>query len=111
MSTISPPRLTRQFQLASDPGLHHPPVLCRRGPTYFPCSTPFCSLSTKSILFYGICQAVIWHGTGFLKSRFFTAYSRLRRSLLERDGGVCVALPAPHKHHHLSQKRLACEPL
>ena len=36
-------------------------------PTYFPRSTPFCSLSTKSILFYAICQAVIWHGTGSVK--------------------------------------------
>ncbi len=41
MSTISPPRLTRQFQLASDPGLHHPPVLCCRETNLLPSLNAF----------------------------------------------------------------------
>src|SRR2546427_12796781 len=41
MSTISPPRLTRQFQLASDPGLHHPPVLCCRETNLLPLLNAF----------------------------------------------------------------------
>src|SRR3989442_9937887 len=41
MSTVSPPRLTRQFQLASDPGLHHPPVLCRRETNLLPLLNAF----------------------------------------------------------------------
>src|SRR5690242_10121321 len=48
--------------------------------------------------------------TGLLKSRPSTACSRLRRSLLERNGGVFVALKAPQTHHHFFQQRLACEP-
>ena len=41
MNTISPPRLTRQFQLASDPGLHHPPVLCCRETNLLPSLNTF----------------------------------------------------------------------
>ena len=41
MSTVSPPRLTRQFQLASDPGLHHPPVLCCRETNLLPSLNAF----------------------------------------------------------------------
>src|SRR5437899_7488888 len=41
MSTISPPRLTRQFQLASDPDLHHPPVLCCRETNLLPSLNAF----------------------------------------------------------------------
>ncbi len=55
MSTISPPRLTRQFQLASDPGLHHPPVLCCRETNLLPSLNAFVfSLYERYTLLYDL---------------------------------------------------------
>jgi hypothetical protein len=52
---VSPPRLTRELQIAPDTGLHQPPVLCNRGTSYFPRSLP---LYLKSTFLYAICQVL-----------------------------------------------------
>src|SRR5690242_9413954 len=40
----------------------------------------------------------------------FSVWAARLRALLERNGGVFVALKAPQKHHHFFQQRLASEP-
>jgi hypothetical protein len=58
-STVSPPRLTRQFQCVSDSGLHRPPALCCRGTNLLPSLNAFLVSLYESIRFYAICQGVI----------------------------------------------------
>lgn len=64
LSTVSPPRLTRQFQRASDPGLHHPPVLCCWETNLLPSLNAFvfslyekypilCNLSSRNVAWQG----------------------------------------------------------
>jgi hypothetical protein len=64
MSTVSPPRLTRQFQLTSGPGLHHPPVLCCWETNLLPSLNAFLfSLYEKYPILYDLSSSnAAWQG-------------------------------------------------
>lgn len=57
-STVSPPRLTKQFQFVPDSGLHHPPALCCRETNLLPLLNAFLVSLHESIRFSAICQGV-----------------------------------------------------
>src|SRR5947209_3631131 len=102
MSTVSPPRLTRQFQLASDPGLHHPPVLCGRETNLLPSLNAFLfSLYQKYTLLRD------------LSRRCTSSYACLPGPMLDKNLVLELLLPplfyAPHGQdpgqQYLSQVR------
>jgi hypothetical protein len=51
-------------------------------------------------------QVVYLNDQGLSKVFFLLKVAR-KRAVFERDDGVCVALEAPHKHHHLSREASA----
>ena len=104
MSTISPPRLTRQFQLASDPGLHHPPVLCRRETNLLPLLNAFLfSLYQKYPLLWDLSSGNLARHRVSQKSLFHCLLAPTALASLERWWCFCGASSATKTPPSLSK--------